>query len=35
MLKSTSTTDAYAPPKAVNDSIFLTPEAKLAFLQLR
>ena len=35
MLKTTPTTGAGAPPKAVDDSTFLTPEAKLAFSQLR
>ena len=35
MLKTTPTAGAGAPPKAVDDSTFLTPEAKLAFSRLR
>ena len=35
MLKTIPITGARVPPKAVNDSIFLTPEAKLAFSRLR
>ena len=35
MLKTTPTIDVGVPLKAVDDSIFLTPEAKLAFLRLR
>ena len=35
MLKTTPTAGAGAPPKAVDDFIFLTPETKLAFSRLR
>ena len=35
MLKTISDAGGGAPPKAVDDSTFLTPEAKLAFSQLR
>ena len=35
MLKTTPTGRVGTSPKAVDDSIFLTPEAKLAFLWLR
>ena len=35
ILKTTPNADAGAPPKAVDDSIFLTPEVKLVFLQVR
>ena len=35
MLKTTLNAVARAPSKAIDDSTFLTPEAKLAFLWLR
>ena len=35
MLKTTPTARIGTPPKAVDDSIFLTSEAKLAFLWLK